>query len=107
MTMATASTFSHISPKQAKAGLAEISVVIRAIEDAKARARLLARLAEVLEFIETEGRAVEFAHTAYTSYRDGYHKLSGEPVNFRPSTGYWYECVQSELRALEDISKKD
>ena len=105
--MTTAATFNHISPQQARAAIAEIKAAIGAIDDNKARGRLMVRLAEVLEYIDTEGRAVEFAHTAYTSYRDGYHKLSGEPVNFTPPAGYWYQCVQSELRALDNISQKD
>ncbi len=101
--MATAGTYNHITPKQAKAALEELDWIVESNESPDLK-RAKELLAEITDYVETEGRAVEFAHAAYTSYREAHHKLIGSPIAYIPPASYWYALVQSELRACDNIS---
>lgn len=103
--MATAGTYNHINPKHAKENLRELDWIIRSNESPDLK-RAVELIQEIKDYVETEGRAVEFAHTAYTSYREAHHKLIGSPIAYDTPASHWYALVQSELRACDNVSTK-
>jgi hypothetical protein len=101
--MATAGTYNHINPKAAKTALKSLAMIVNSNFETD-RKYALELIQEITDYVETEGRAVEFAHTAYTSYREAHHKLLGSPIAYDTPASHWYALVQSELRACDNIS---